>query len=199
MTPRRLCCWQPSARTHDLELWADATRSDAHLKLHYRLIWSLASPLVRLPQRASARADDPTPQRRDGLWQHTCLEAFLAPLGSEPYWEVNLSPSGDWNVYRFAAYRSAQQREEHVTTLPFTLMGPRPAPSQTSCLNPSPRVLLELDLLCPLPPQLAQAPQLELGLTAVVEQLDGELSYWAVAHPAPEPDFHDRRGWSLRL
>jgi hypothetical protein len=199
MTPCRLHCWQPADSTNALELWADATRSHGHLTLHYRLSWSLASPAVLVPPRASARAEDPAPQRRDGLWQHTCFEAFLAPLGGESYWEVNLSPSGDWNVYRFAAYRSAQQLEESYTQLPFTLMGPRPAPPQTSCQNPSVRVLLELDLCCPLPPELAQTPQLELGLTAVIEQADGALSYWALNHPGTEPDFHDRRGWSLRL
>jgi len=199
MSPSRLHCWQPADSTNALELWADATRSHGQLTLHYRLSWSLASSAVLVPPRASARAEDPAPQRRDGLWQHTCFEAFLAPLGGESYWEVNLSPSGDWNVYRFAAYRSDQQLEQSYATLPFTLMGPRPAPPKASCQNPSVRVLLELDLCCALPPVLAQAPELELGLTAVIEQVDGALSYWALNHPGPEPDFHDRRGWGLRL
>jgi hypothetical protein len=199
MTPCRLQCWPVAGSTDALEVWAEATRCHGQLTLQYRLSWSLTSPAVLVPLRASARAEDPAPQRRDGLWQHTCFEAFLAPLGGGSYWELNLSPSGDWNLYRFAAYRSGQQPEERCPQLPFTVMGPRPAPSQTNCQNPSVRVLLALDLCCPLPPELAHAPQLELGLTAVIEQVDGVLSYWALNHPGPEPDFHDRRGWSLRL
>lgn len=40
----------------------------------------------------------PRPQRCDDLWQHTCLEAFVAESGHEGYWEFNLAPSGHWNV-----------------------------------------------------------------------------------------------------
>jgi hypothetical protein len=203
MTPSRLHCW-PSATPAapplaDLELWAGASRNQDELTLHYRLSWAAANPAVLLPPRALSRAEAPQPQRRDGLWQHTCFEAFLAPLGEEPYWELNLSASGDWNVYRFAAYRSGQRPEEAFTSLPFALMGPRPAPPQGSCLTASPRVLLELDLRCPLQPALAQASQLQLGLSAVLEHRGGALSYWALSHPGPEPDFHDRRGWILQL
>ena len=35
----------------------------------------------------------------------------------------------------------------------------------------------------------------DLRLTAT----DGTLSYWALGHPAARPDFHDRRGFLLRL
>ena len=41
-------------------------------------------------------------ERRDLLWQTTCLEVFLAHRGAGPYWEFNLSPAGHWNVYRAA-------------------------------------------------------------------------------------------------
>jgi len=38
-----------------------------------------------------------------------------------------------------------------------------------------------------------------LGLSAVIESADGRLSYWALRHPAPRPDFHQRAGWAARL
>src|SRR5262249_26694894 len=40
-----------------------------------------------------------------GLWRHTCFEAFLAVEGRSDYHELNLSPSGDWAVHAFGAYR----------------------------------------------------------------------------------------------
>jgi hypothetical protein len=36
---------------------------------------------------------------------HTCFEAFVAPAGINGYYEFNFSPSTDWAVYRFSAYR----------------------------------------------------------------------------------------------
>jgi hypothetical protein len=35
------------------------------------------------------------------------------------------------------------------------------------------------------------------GFTAVLELEDGSLSYWALHHPKPQPDFHDRGGWTV--
>lgn len=130
------------------------------------------------------------PQRRDGLWQHTCLEAFLAPLGQEAYWEFNLAPSGDWNVYRLSGYRQGLEPEPFYRELPVALR------SEASPLGPS---ALRLALRCPLPPELAAAPALEAGLSAVLENRDSAISYWALAHPAAEADFHHRGGWRLRL
>jgi hypothetical protein len=175
--------------------------SAAGLQLNYRLIWTPAEHTVLVPLRG---ADDRGgPQRRDGLWQHTCFEAFVGVLGSEPYWEFNLAPSGDWNVYRFDGYRDGQAPEVVDGPLPLTVMGPRAAPAAADCRLTAPRALLELDLCCSLPPLLQERWQagstLELGLTAVLEGRDGDLSYWALQHPGSEPDFHDRRGWLLRL
>jgi hypothetical protein len=36
-----------------------------------------------------------------------------------------------------------------------------------------------------------------LGLTAVVEEENGRLSYWALKHPPGKPDFHSPEGFVL--
>ncbi len=41
--------------------------------------------------------------------------------------------------------------------------------------------------------------ELHLALTTVVEQADGPLSYWALAHPAGKADFHHRDGFALAV
>jgi hypothetical protein len=138
----------------------------------------------RLPAVRLAGPGDP-PIRRDDLWKTTCIEFFLAAPGEDPYWEFNLSPSGDWNVYHFRSYRSGGQPETFYSSLPFELH--RAADS------------LELLLRCPLPPPLASAGRLQASVTAVIESRQGALSYWALHHPAPEPDFHDRLGFRLTL
>ncbi|WP_053068297.1 DOMON-like domain-containing protein [Synechococcus sp. GFB01] len=152
--------------------------SAALLQLEFELC-GLAG--VRLPPAGER------PRRRDGLWQHTCLEAFIGAVGQTPYWEVNLAPSGDWNVYRLSDYRQGLEVEPCFTELPFTVTR-----SGAAGLG------LTLRLTCPLPRELAAAGALQVGVTAVIEAEDGGLSYWALHHPGPDADFHDRRGWLLR-
>ena len=50
--------------------------------------------------------------RADVLWQHTCFEAFVAPAGAPGYHEFNFSPSLDWAIYRFSAYREGMSPAE---------------------------------------------------------------------------------------
>jgi hypothetical protein len=127
-------------------------------------------------------------ERADGLWQHTCFELFLAAEGAAPYWEVNLSPSGAWNLYRLDAYRRGLRPESDRVALPFVLR--RTAEG------------VELELELALPADLARACQeraLRLGVSAVIERREGELSYWALAHGGAEADFHRREDFLLRL
>ncbi|HXO16400.1 MAG TPA: hypothetical protein VN835_08655, partial [Steroidobacteraceae bacterium] len=44
--------------------------------------------------------------RADGLWQHTCFEAFIAAPGVAGYYEFNFSPTLDWAAYQFTDYRN---------------------------------------------------------------------------------------------
>jgi hypothetical protein len=127
------------------------------------------------------------PARRDGLWQSTCFECFLAVAGGESYWEVNLSPGGDWNVYRLDGYRRNLRPEPAIQALPHR----SEHHSET----------FSLQLTLPLPPEIAaiRSGELEAGITAVLEHPGGGISYWALVHPGPEADFHRRDGFRLRL
>jgi hypothetical protein len=153
----------------------------AQLQLNYRLEWPAhdAAAAVQLLEFKAA------PQRRDQLWAHTCLELFIAIPGEKRYWEVNMAPNGDWAVYRLDDYRQGLRPEPQLAALPFQLhhqLG-----------------LLELQLHWNLPAELAAAAELELGASAVIEHLDGEISYWALNHPAPQADFHHRQSFALRV
>ena len=134
-------------------------------------------------------APDANPaERRDLLWQTTCLEIFLGRQGANDYWEFNLSPAGHWNVYHLDDYRQGLKPEPAYRELPFQLTR-----SQQE---------LSLTLHCPLPPGLLQqdpAAGVDVGITAVVEQEDGSIGYWALHHPAAEADFHHRGGFCINL
>jgi hypothetical protein len=49
-----------------------------------------------------------------------------------------------------------------------------------------------------LPDLPSDAPWL-LGLSAVIEEMNGRLSYWALAHPPGKPDFHHADCFALEL
>ena len=126
------------------------------------------------------------PKRKDGLWQHTCFEAFLSPRGESRYWEINLSPSGDWNAYAFDAYRVGQRPEARISGL-------------DAQLEPEGHGALTCRITVSLGDLVAPGTPLDAGLTAVIESVTGEKSYWALAHRAERPDFHRRDSFTLSL
>ncbi len=125
------------------------------------------------------------PQRSDGLWQHSCFEAFLQAGGAEAYLEFNFSPSGAWAAYCFSARRRG--RESPVLTAPRTEV--RRGPDWlTMNVRLSPAAIAEF----------AGMP-ISVGLAAVIEDRHGALSWWALAHRAAAPDFHDPATFTMRL
>ncbi len=46
---------------------------------------------------------------------------------------------------------------------------------------------------------LGYGGSLAIGLSAVVEDENGALSYWALNHPPGKPDFHHREAFALQL
>lgn len=119
-------------------------------------------------------------QRRDGLWQTTCFEAFVRPAGAIGYHEFNFSPSGDWASYSFDAHRA----------------GMRDAPGQPILDPTADGMDVTIDLAAY--PDLIDAAW-HVGLTAVIEEKDGTKSYWALKHPEGAPDFHDAACFVLEL
>jgi hypothetical protein len=150
----------------------------AGLRLRYRVEGTL--------ERVSVPAREPS-ARREGLWEHTCFEAFLSVRESPAYCEFNFSPSTEWAAWGFAAYRSGRS-ELPCRTAPPILVERSPN-----------HLLLEAEINCVILNGLPGRGPLALGLSAVIEELDGRLSYWALAHPASQPDFHDPVGFVLKV
>lgn len=122
----------------------------------------------------------------DGLWEHTCLEAFIGVTGETAYHEFNFSPSTQWAAYAFHDYR------ERVAWTAST------APAITVAQTATGLVLEARIAAADLPKNPAQLPW-QIGLTAVIETVTGEKSYWALQHPAAKPDFHQRGGFAMTL
>lgn len=153
-----------------------ARRADA-LTISFRLQGRLADVLIPTPLAA--------PARRHRLWEETCCEFFLALKDTPQYWEFNLSPAGDWNVYRFTSYRRGMAEDPAFMFLPFAVQ------SQPESLG----LTLAVDLARIFP---ANRP-LEVAIAAVIQAPDGRMTYWALTHPGPEPDFHRRDGFLIAV
>lgn len=48
-------------------------------------------------------------EREDELWTGNCLELFLRKKDSSEYYEFNLSPRNQWNLYHFDDYRAGMK------------------------------------------------------------------------------------------
>ncbi|WP_413942935.1 hypothetical protein [Bdellovibrio sp. HCB-162] len=118
--------------------------------------------------------------REDGLWQSTCLEVFVSETRdkNEPYLEINCSPNGNWNAYSFSNYREGMKSSSDITVR----LKERSSEKNEAFFR------IEVNSSQPLNPRI-------VGLTAVVEFLGGEKSYWSLRHAASQPDFHDKNGW----
>ncbi len=134
------------------------------------LTYRVVGDVVMAPAKASARANN--------LWQHTCFELFVWPVGGAEYYEFNFSPSTQWAAYRLAGYRSGMRDLEIAA----------PAIER---LEDGVRVSVGLSEL--------PAGEWRVGLSAVIEDADGTISYWALAHPQGKPDFHDPACFALTI
>ena len=119
------------------------------------------------------------------LWEHTCSEIFISCKGRPGYRELNLSPSGEWAEYAFDNYRQ-----------PRPGLSPGEPPQVTVRRGVADR--LELDAVVGLVASERRAVLL-LALSAVIEDRQGALSYWALRHPPGKPDFHHPQGFALEL
>ena len=140
------------------------------------------------PDQINVLLPEPTtPAARDFLWQHTCCEAFVALPDGKNYLEFNFSPSGCWAVYRFTDYRVRD--ESYVCAEASTVQCEPRADGFDLTATISPKIL----------PQKSADESWQIGLTAVIETTDGQKSYWAMRHDAPQPDFHLRSQFLLAL
>ena len=112
--------------------------------------------------------------RADGLWQTTCFEFFVREPEGPGYAEFNLSPAERWNAYRFADYRQGQEELA--------------LPQEPSCTLRQGSSFAIFDAAIPALALFAGEPA--IGMSAVIEEVGGALSYWALAHPPGQPDFH---------
>jgi len=152
-------------------------RHEGTLELQYQAEGEFENVLV--PVAAASR-------RTHELWRHTCFEAFIRCAGSEACIGLNFSPSGEWAIYRFSGYRQSMTAVE--STAPRIFVHREDGMLRLGAI-------VELEALH----ELTTEGALELALSAVIEESNRRLSYWALVHPTTMPDFHHADGFVMRV
>jgi hypothetical protein len=131
------------------------------------------------------------PQRRHELWRHTCFELFARRGNGPGYCEFNFTPCGDWAAYEFDDYRGSR-RDAAQRPIEVSMQTLDVAHIQL-------RARIDLRTAFAIEAAVLDCADWRLNCAAVIESSNGLLSYWAVHHPRPQPDFHDAGGFCLGL
>jgi hypothetical protein len=162
----------------------DVARPRARCLMLTYLVTGRIGDLAMPPPAAAAWTDE--------LWRHTCFEAFVGNSPGAPYYEFNFAPSTQWAVYGFGGYRNEKRAVTEIGA-------PRIAVESSSDRYVL-RASLDLDQTLPLVSEKrGRDAAWRLGLSAVIEEANGNQSYWALAHPPGKPDFHHPDGWVLEV
>jgi hypothetical protein len=159
-----------------IEIDGKIDRNGGRLSIEYQLSGDLTQVEIAPPV---------SPSRKLELWEATCFEFFLGVPGDRHYWEFNLSPAGDWNIFHLDDYRQGLRNELAFTSLPFTVE------QQANSLL----LALEFDLS-----QIVSVDRsIEVSITTVIRSVGGEISYWALTHGGLEADFHRRDSFIVKM
>ena len=158
----------PAPAVDDLSV--EISRAGNIIALRFCLAGQLS--VLRIPNPGS-------PQRANGLWQHSCFEIFVRQPRGTAYDEYNFSPNRQWQRYHFSDYRLGESQ-------------PDTPPPQIAVLQQPDQLSLITSISVPDGP-------LQVGLSAVLEAADGGLSYWALEHPGEKPDFHHSDAFALNI
>jgi hypothetical protein len=128
-------------------------------------------------------------ERRDNLWQGTCFELFVNP-DSRGYVEFNFAPLMAWNAYSFVDWRMGRRPYQPDVE-------PRIQDSRTDSRKENLPDRYELDAI--IGADLLTLGPAGVSLAAIIQEEDGTMSYWALAHPPGEPNFHHADCFVARL
>jgi hypothetical protein len=154
----------------------EVIRSGGRLALRFAVTGDIAD--LAIPELAN-------PGRAHELWKHTCFEVFMRTEQGEGYYEFNFSPTGQWAAYHFAGYRFGRT---DIAGASDPGIGTRAISDRFEI-----RASIDLDRI----PELA-GPWM-VGLSIILEQSNGNKSFWALRHPPGKPDFHHADCFALRL
>ena len=137
----------------------------------FRLLGDITA--IKVPSQAE-------PVREDFLWKTTCFEIFWQPDGGQWYREFNLSPSSKWACYDFDDFR-LNSRDGPVEAI------------AVACTHSDNELVLRASIASEL------ADPAQVALNAIVEDMEGNIQFWALRFADGKPEFHSEVCRQLRV
>ena len=167
----------PAANIPAIEITGAIIRQDNIISIHYSVRGEIKNILLPNPSTSS---------RKDDLWKATCFEFFIAIPNLPEYWEFNMSPSSEWNIYHMDTYRRIGFREESaIDELQFAF-------KQTA--NE-----FSADISVNLHSIIRLVQNLQVNVTAIIQTKDKNETYWSLAHPSQQADFHLKESFIINI
>jgi hypothetical protein len=170
----------PTSHTEQLQVSASILRlenGDAELIFELSgkldlILWPTEFPLIA--------------ERKHALWEHTCLEAFFSTDQEKltSYAEINCAANGHWAFYTLSSYRQ-DLSEYHAGSVHLLTREETPQ---------GVRFVIAVKGL-----PWSASTGLFVGITAVIEFKNGDISYWAISHAEKEADFHSKKSFIARI
>lgn len=118
----------------------------------------------------------PRHERVIKLWEKTCFELFIKNERNE-YMEFNFSPVFEWNAFFFPKKGDPLTEWQKIKSV------------KTDILDSLEvfKVIVEISK-ADFPENFFEGPT--AGITSVIKEKNGNLSYWALSHEDQRPNFH---------
>ncbi len=120
------------------------------------------------------------------LWEKSCFELFIKDA-SDSYVEFNFSPEFEWNAFYFAKKGDALKEYEKVNQV------------KTDILLSQDVFHIIVEIEKNKFPENFFTGELSAGITSVVKEKNGNISYWALSHEDTKPNFHDFRSFRYKF
>lgn len=162
------------AGTHPFELSSELTLTNESVFISYKLHGDLSQ--LDLGDGHPHRA------RIIKLWEKSCFELFMKDTNGS-YIEFNFSPVFEWNAFYFVKKGDELKEYLKMDTVKIDVL----------LSDEVFHLIVEIDKNKF--PNAFFDSALEVGMTSVLKEKNGSLSYWAIKHCDSKPNFHDFRSY----
>ena len=120
------------------------------------------------------------PKRAKELWKATCFELFFTSKNQKGYYEINISPSKQWNIYTFKGYRDFVTETE-IASNPIITMSQQ---------KDEYTLLFESTL-----DEVGLTENLVFNLAVILLDSNNIRHFYAINRTLGAVDFHNREMW----
>jgi len=158
----------------DIEIKATLSIKNKCIKGHFEIAGELENYLFDKAQKQS---------RKDELWKRTCFELFLANRDRPNYYELNMSPSNEWNFYHFSDYKQEMKEEKNISE-PLVYLSQTPKGYLFS---------FEFELYTNV-----VEDNFIFNLAVILLNTKGVRHFYSIHQREEKVDFHDKVYWNLK-